>query len=207
MPCNKSIKKSCCKSCSKPCKKDACQEADNQVTILRVGTTTKQWVIQLNCIKYVADLPGETTLTARSDGTWLLIPGDVELRDSNGNTPPLNDQETYCVTNADCRNAKFGIVDATDDSSLLPTICLEPGAFLVFELDLTANTVSKVTFGAKECCDQGDCCKPKNKYDRHNSVMDYNGGRSAGLITCNFPTKRHLTPLYRVAECPSKCCY
>jgi hypothetical protein len=206
MPCGQkgnSCQKSCCQK-KKPCQKDPCAEATNQVSIVRQGTDTKQAVVQLGCIKYTSILPDPRAITAIWDtttqqGGWLPI-----MQDSNGNEMPLNDQESYCVKNPSPCIAKFSI--EINNVVVLPPVSLEPNSFIVFTTDFSSTAAPALTFGAASCCDETPCCKKQSACQRELSPLSYQGGRSAGLITCNFPKPVRHIPFFQVAQCPSKCC-
>lgn len=207
MPCGpkKCGQQACCQK-KKPCQKDPCAEADNQVSILRPGTATKQLLVQLGCIKYTAELPGADPLTA----SWNTESGEGEWRpplvDSNGSAMPLRDQESYCVKNTAPCVAKFSI--EIDGVVVLPPVSMEPNSFIVFTTDFLSSEVPSLTFGAASCCDEKPCCggKRQTACDRELSPLAYQGGRSAGLITCSFPKPCRRPLLFQPAQCPSKCC-
>lgn len=205
--CNKQ-KQSCC-SKSTCCQKDVCGEAEHQISILVVGTATKQTVVQLDCIKYTSVLPGADVLTAAwvtatLTGEWL-----PNLRDSNGNPMPLRDGESYCVKNNTCFVARFAI--EIDGVQVLPPVSLEPQAFIVFTPDFSSAIVPEVTFGSKSCCEKkgtSSCCnKKRSPYDcLRPNPLNYQGGRSPGLITCCFPNNKREILFFQPAICPSNCC-
>lgn len=175
---------SCCKS-----KDTACADADNQVLICQVGTATTQTIIQLNKIRYTSVLPGEAIITAvrvLNVGSWLPA-----FKDSNGNAPPLNVEESYCVKNVSCRIAKFAInIDGVD---LLPPVSLTKNAFVVFTADAASIRNGDFIFGV--CCPETtpNCSKRA-------PVSNYNGGRSPGVITCSLPQQKRQIPSFRVAD-------
>lgn len=182
---------SCCQT-----KNNACAKADNQVLICQVGTETTQTVIQLNKIRYTSTLPGVSVLTALrvgNIGSWVPA-----LRDSNGNAPPLNVDQTYCVKNASCRIAKFGI--NIDGSDVLPPVSLEKNAFIVFTPDAASIQDGDIVFGT--CCPD---TAPKS-CSKKTSVSNYNGGRSPGIVTCSLPQQKRCIPSFQVANsCCSNC--
>jgi len=191
MPCNQS---SCCP------KPNVCCDADNKVLILSPGAPTKQAAIQIGCIKYVATLPGVVTLRAAWNTTTKLGQWKPALEDSNGNRAPLRDNETYCVENKSCAVAAFAI--EINGADVLPPVQLEPNAFIVFKTDFASAALPKTTFGAAaDCCEEKPSCRKPSACERELSPLSYPGGRSAGLITCNFPKKRPTCWTFQVATC------
>jgi hypothetical protein len=174
------------------------------VSILRVGTATKQLVVQLGCIKYTAQLPGADPLTAAWDTNTLTGEWKPLLLDSNGCPMPLRDQESYCVKNLTACVAKFSI--EIDGVVVLPPVSLEPNAFIVFTTDFSSTVVPSLTFGAQNCCEEKTCCPKKTACQRELSPLAYQGGRSPGLITCCFPPKQRCHLFFQPLQCPSSNC-